>query len=90
MRSYCDTGDPNCDLGTNHNITGRYYSTYGIEAVQFVVDQWNASIIAAMPTPSPNPNGAWRVGGGTWNKGWYWGWGIVLGSAAFVGLVGGI
>lgn len=58
MRSYCDVGDAYCDGPRGTTIPGAYLSRYGGDITDFVVSQWNASVVAANVSQTPNANGA--------------------------------
>lgn len=70
IRSYCDAGDPFCDLGEHFNGTAhkKYIQNYGDEVAKFVVDKYkngatssNGASATASSTASPTPtNGAVR------------------------------
>lgn len=62
IRTYCDAGDPFCDLGPHFNATAhtKYIENYGEEVAQFVVGQYkNGATVSGTASPSPT-NGAIR------------------------------
>ncbi|KAM0277188.1 hypothetical protein ACHAQH_005970 [Verticillium albo-atrum] len=44
VASWCDTGDVYCDRGNNSEIHGGYFALYDDDALEFVVERWNATL----------------------------------------------
>ncbi|KAK9444280.1 Cutinase [Metarhizium brunneum] len=67
IASWCDTGDVYCDLGEDTAVHGQYFSNYGPEIVQFIVDKYNGKSggnSTSVPTGTAAPTGISAPTGG--------------------------
>ncbi|KAM0330228.1 hypothetical protein ACHAQA_004403 [Verticillium albo-atrum] len=44
IASWCDTGDVYCDRGNDSEVHGSYFAIYDEDALEFVVERWNATL----------------------------------------------
>ncbi|KAG7108902.1 Acetylxylan esterase 2 like protein [Verticillium longisporum] len=58
IASWCDTGDVYCDRGNNTEIHGGYFALYDDDAVDFVVDRWNATLEEEAEAAASGTSGA--------------------------------
>ncbi|EGY22036.1 hypothetical protein VD0002_g7686 [Verticillium dahliae] len=58
IASWCDTGDVYCDRGNNTEIHGGYFAIYDDDALDFVVDRWNATLEEEAEAAASGTSGA--------------------------------
>ncbi|KAK3354024.1 cutinase-domain-containing protein [Lasiosphaeria hispida] len=59
IRGWCDTGDVYCDRGNNTKTHGSYFANYTLDAAEFIVERYNASLATTLPeTPAPSSTSA--------------------------------
>lgn len=58
MRSYCDTGDVFCDLGTDGEVHRLYITNYGDDVANFVVQKYNDMMSKTTATASTTASGS--------------------------------
>ncbi|KAK0732253.1 cutinase-domain-containing protein [Lasiosphaeris hirsuta] len=58
IRGWCDEGDVYCDRGNNTRTHGSYFANYTLDAAEFIVERYNASLTTTLPA-TPTPSSTW-------------------------------